>query len=104
MTSILEAALVVAFCRVGWLVPQLLPDFSGCFAFTFSGFLWQDVSFKRGQKKNVKEGGIRLKEDSLSGIVCLTQLKTKLKALNANLDARFFGFQRAGKRKILNTI
>lgn len=96
MTSILEAALVVAFCRVGWLDPQLLPDFSGCFAFAFSGFLWQDVSFKRGQK-NVKEGGIRLKADSVSGNVCLTQIKTKLKAQNTNLDARFFGFQRAGE-------
>lgn len=93
MMSILEAALEVAFCRVGWLDQQLLPDFSGCFAFAFSGFLWQNVSFKRGQKKkNVKEGGIRLKADSLSGIVCLTPPKTKLKALNTNLDARFVGF------------
>lgn len=56
MTSIFEAALEVAFCRVGWLDPQILIDFSGCFVFTFSGFLWQDVSFKREQKKR-KGGG-----------------------------------------------
>lgn len=69
MMSILEAALEVAFCRVGWLDPQLLPDFSGCFAFAFSGFLWQNVSFKRGQKK--RKGGGHSIESGLSLWYCL---------------------------------
>lgn len=91
MVSTLEAALEVAFAEwAGWTrnSSQISVAVSRLHSLDSCG----RTSALKEDKKNVKEGGIRLKADSLSGIVCLTQPKTKLKALNTNLDARLFGF------------
>lgn len=44
------------------------------------------------EDKNLKKGVFQLKTDSLSGIICLPQLKPMVKEQNLDLDAMFLGF------------